>query len=369
MKFKNYLFWGVLILAINTLQALLYVPQTYFSNIRANPSFTWLTALVVTLIPFYIFALLTPPVIWLGLRFPFERKVWLKSALIHLACSIAFSLSHLVLLPIGNTLVMGGSFAESYRLPVSWLGLMLSFGAGNILHYWSVIIICQAIIYFRKYREREHNLTQAQLQALKTQLHPHFLFNTLNAISELVYDDAEQAERTISKLSDLLRLTLKTDQAQEIPLGQELEFLRMYLEIQQTLLQERLKVYWRVTPETLNACVPNMILQPLVENSIRHGIAPRRGGGTLKIVSIKQNGHLVLSVQDDGLGFNSDKNGGKGDGIGLINTRTRLRHLYGDEQDFSIKALPNEVGVLAVIKIPFAENSKKDDTEDTHFDS
>jgi two-component system sensor histidine kinase LytS len=112
-----------------------------------------------------------------------------------------------------------------------------------------------------------------------------------------------------------------------------------------------------------------MILQPLVENAIRHGIAPRRSGGTLKIVSVKENNLLVLRVQDDGFGFNSERKSEKGDGIGLLNTRTRLKHLYGDEQKFTLEAAPGEEGVAAVIEIPFVESSKKDDTEDTHFNS
>lgn len=367
VKIKNYLIWAAFILALYSLQALLYVPQTYFANVRANPSFTWLTALVVTFIPFYIFALLTPPVIWLGLRFPFERKVWLKNAFLHLACSLVFAVVHLLLLPVGNTIVMGASFKESYKLPIAWLSLIFSFGAGNIIQYWSLVVICQAIMYFRKYREREHNLTQAQLQALKTQLNPHFLFNTLNAISELVYEDAEEAEKTISKLSELLRLSLKSDQAQEIALCDELEFLRMYVEIQQTLLQERLKIEWRIAPETLFACVPNMILQPLVENSIRHGIAPRSSGGTIKIESARQNGDLVLKVEDDGLGIKDEtKISG---GIGLQNTRTRLLHLYGEAHEFVLQNRLNASGTAIEIKLPFRENKKKYDDENSHFNS
>lgn len=357
-----------MLLAFNAFQALLYVPQTYFLNSRTNPSFTWLTAVAATLVPFCIYVLLMPPVIWLALRFPFERRTWVRNLLVHLICSFAFSALHLTLLPVFNALVMGGSFMEAYRSPLPWFGLLLSFGAGSVLQYWIVIIICQAIIYFRKYREREHDLTEAQLQALKTQLNPHFLFNTLNAISELVYENAEEAEQTIGKLSELLRFSLKTEQAQEIPLHQELEFLRIYLEIQQTLLQERLKICWRITPETYKACVPNMILQPLVENSIRHGIVSRRRGGTIKIVAVRKNNHLVLSVQDDGLGLNSNKKGEKSDGIGLQNTRTRLRHLYGDEQQFTLEALSEGEGTAAVIEIPFIESEKKYDSENTYFD-
>jgi signal transduction histidine kinase len=270
-------------------------------------------------------------------------------------------------------------WSPDYRIPVPILGLIIGYGATNVMTYWGIIGVSQALNYFNRYREREKSLAQAQLQALKTQLNPHFLFNTLNAISELVYDDAEEAEQTISKLSELLRMTLRTDHAQEIPLHKELEFLRKYLEIQQTLLQDRLKVDYQIAPETYGACVPNMILQPLVENSIRHGIAPRRNGGTIKIAAAIETGSLVLRVEDDGLGMvkesgcnNIDCNGGNdsaGGGIGLQNTITRLKHLYGEAHEFEIKNLSEQNGVAVKIKLPFQENKRNYDEPDTHFDS
>lgn len=358
--------WAGLVLAIFTVQALLYVPQTYFSNIDANPTFTWQRAILVTFIPFYILALLSPVAIWLGFRFPLERKIWIRNVFIHLAASILYSAIHLLLLPLANSLIL--SDVQSYRLPRSrsLFSLVIGLGAGNIVQYWSMLVISQAARYFRKYREREHHLTQAQLQTLKTQLNPHFLFNTLNAISQLVYEDAEEAERMISKLSQLLRLSLKTEQTQEIALRDELEFLRKYVEIQQTLLQERLKVEWRITPETLSACVPNMILQPLVENSIRHGIAPRREGGTVIIVAVKQGDDLFLNIEDDGLGFKGETE--DAGGIGLQNTRIRLRHLYGEAHEFTLQKRDKAGGTAVKIKLPFREE-KNYDKENSHFDS
>jgi sensor histidine kinase YesM len=371
VKGKRILIWAGILLAIYTLQALLYVPQTYFSNIQANPSFTWLTALAVTLIPFYLFILLAPPVIWLAMRFTFESSVWLKSLLVHIPASLTFAVLHLILLPLANTLLIEGRLIENYRSPLPRISLLLSFGAGNIVQYWIIVIVCQAVNYFRKFREREESLALAQLQALKTQLHPHFLFNTLNAISELVYEDSAQAEKTITRLSELLRFSLKTDQAQEVPLHEELEFLRMYIEIQQTLLQERLQVRWRIAPETFNACVPSMILQPLVENSIRHGIAPLRSGGTIKIISTKENGWLVLNVEDDGLGLTDKSTNGKGVGIGLQNTQTRLKRLYGERHEFDLKMLSakDRCGTWVEIKLPFREEKRKYEPENSDFNS
>jgi len=175
---------------------------------------------------------------------------------------------------------------------------------------------------------------QAELQTLKTQLHPHFLFNTLNAIAALVYVSPPEATKTISQLSDLLRFTFHNNKAQEVTLKEELDFLRKYLQIQQTLLQERREVEWAIDPETLDALVPNMIWQPLVENSIRHGIAPKEGGGRIEIFSGGVNDQRLIEIRDDGMGAAGKENG---TGIGLINSRTRLEHLYGEAQKFDVK--------------------------------
>lgn len=354
-------------LACWTFLALLFLPQTYLINLKSPTPLSLWQAFAANAVLFYVWACLTPFVLQLGKTFPLERPRFLRNFAILFLLAFPFAALQIFLVRMVNTVAL--SFSEDYQSPVPVMALVVGYGATNVMVYWGIIAASQAFNYFNRYREREKSLAQAQLQTLKTQLNPHFLFNTLNAVSELVYENAEEAERTIAKLSELLRMSLKTEQAQEIPLYEELEFLRKYLEIQQTLLQERLKICWRVAPETLSACVPNMILQPLVENSIRHGIAPRRGGGTLKIVSVKEKQRLVLRVADDGLGFNSNEKGVEGDGIGLQNTRTRLRHLYGEDHDFTLEAAPEDRGVIARIEIPFTESSKKYDEQNTHFDS
>jgi LytS/YehU family sensor histidine kinase len=195
------------------------------------------------------------------------------------------------------------SFAEAYQYFV-FVNLHFS-----ILIYLGVVGIKSAYSYYQKYRERElqaskleARLAQSRLQVLKMQLHPHFLFNTLNAISELIYKDRESADRMLTDLSDLLRMSFENLEVQEIPLKQELEFLRKYLEIEQMRFHDRLTVDMDIAPETLDASVPNMILQPLVENAIKHGIAPRVSGGRIDIHTRRSNGHLELTVFDDGLG-------------------------------------------------------------------
>ena len=150
------------------------------------------------------------------------------------------------------------------------------------------------------------------------QLHPHFLFNTLNAISELIYRNPESAERMISDLSDLLRMSFENLEVQEIPLKQELEFLEKYLEIELTRFHDRLKVDMQISPDTLDASVPNMILQPLVENAIKHGIGPRSEGGKINIEAVRHNGHLELTVSDDGLGVPFRYVENLSEGVGLF---------------------------------------------------
>ncbi|HLM60723.1 MAG TPA: histidine kinase [Pyrinomonadaceae bacterium] len=365
-------------LAFWTFLALVFTPQTYIMNLRAPKPLEWWQAFASDGLLFYLWAGFTPLVFRLGKRFPLERPRLLRNLTILFLLGFPCAFLHLVLLYAGFNLTLGWTSNEDAHIPFT--SLMVGTSATNVMIYWGVLIASQAIVYFSRYREREKSLAQAQLQSLKTQLNPHFLFNTLNAISELVYDDAKEAERTIAKLSELLRMTLRTEQAQEIPLHKELEFLRKYLEIQQTLLQDRLKVDYQIAPETYGACVPNMILQPLVENSIRHGIAPRRSGGTIKIAAARENGSLILSVEDDGLGMKNETGVGSDidgsgvgsngtGGIGLQNTMIRLKHLYGEQHEFEIKNLSEQSGVAVKIRLPFQENKRNYDESDTHFDS
>lgn len=346
--------------------SLLFTPQTYIINLRAPTPLSWWQAFAANSVIFCIWACLTPFVLRLGQRFPLERPHLWRNALVLFPLSFPFSALHIMLVYAVNSIFL--AWSGEYRPPVPVLGLIVGYGATNVMVYWGVIAVSQALIYFSRYREREKSLAQAQLQSLKTQLNPHFLFNTLNVISELVYENAGEADETIGKLSELLRMSLKTGQAQEIPLRRELQFARKYLEIQQTLLQDRLHVEWRIAPETYAACVPNMILQPLVENSIKHGIAPRRRGGNIIIESIRQDTNLVLRVADDGIGLKNDNMNETG-GIGLANTTTRLRHLYGAAHDFTIRNLDGQRGVVVEIKVPYRENAKYYDEQDTHLDS
>lgn len=220
-----------------------------------------------------------------------------------------------------------------------------------------VLVLCQRS-HHRKLltAEVQADLARAQLQTMKAQLQPHFLFNTLNAISVLTTENPERANRMILLLSDLLRQTLEITQADEVTLKHELEMLRAYLEIQRMRFRRRLKVSYEVNAELLAAKVPHFSLQPLVENAIRHGIARQRTGGRIDIRARRENGSLVLQVQDDGPGLSEEKARHRsGTGIGLANTRKRLSCMYGSTASVEIERCEPR-GTLATIVIPYRES-------------
>jgi len=220
--------------------------------------------------------------------------------------------------------------------------------------------------YYGRYREREleaaelqRELVEARLEALRMQLNPHFLFNTLHAISAMIHENPETADRMIARLSELLRLTLDGSKAQEVPLSQELEFLDRYLEIEQARFSDRLKIEKLVQPEVLTALVPYLILQPLVENAIRHGIEPREELGQISIRASHNNGMLQLCVSDNGPGLSENQPAAWREGIGLSNTRSRLRHLHGENGRLELASAPGG-GLEARIELPFRTANQAD---------
>ncbi|HSJ62716.1 MAG TPA: histidine kinase [Gemmatimonadaceae bacterium] len=203
-------------------------------------------------------------------------------------------------------------------------------------------------------RELEVRLAQAQLQTLKLQLHPHFLFNALNTVTALLHTDPDAAERILSGLSETLRFSLRHAGSHEVALARELEFLHHYVQIQQIRFQHRLTVDFRIAPDTRQALVPSLILQPLVENAIRHGIEPRACGGRVEICAERENGLLRLTVRDDGVGLRA-ANARAGHGIGLSNTQERLARMYGESHRFELRD-GDEGGTSVSIEIPWRQD-------------
>jgi two-component system LytT family sensor kinase len=224
--------------------------------------------------------------------------------------------------------------------------------------YWALIGVYYAFVYARRSRlqqvqaaQLQTRLAQAELQALRMQLHPHFLFNTLHAVSMLNFSDVDAANRMLVQLSDLLRMSLEHSGKQHITLREELDFLRKYLEIEQTRFHDRLSVLYDVDPELLDAQVPNLILQPLVENAIRHGVSKLATPGLVEVTAQQHNGRMTLRVCDNGPGVPSDWNADTHARIGLSTTIERLKQLYGTEQQFTIEPRV-QGGTCAQVVIP-----------------
>lgn len=342
---------------------LFFTSQAYLNQAFFGKEVRWGQALAVWMLCAFAWALLTPAILWLARRFPFRRKAWLPTLLIHIAAAIFFSFFSLVVYMLVWRALLWSQMISS--LPFASLrNLVIADFHSGLLIYASLIAIRNALDTYRKYQEREvraaqleAQLSQAQLDALRKQLHPHFLFNTLNTVSILIDEDRVAARNMLVRLSDLLRSTLDSAKTHEVSLKQELEFIEGYLEIERMRFSDRLSVELHIDPKALNAQVPDLILQPLVENAIRHGIAPRSAAGTIAIYADRLNGDLRLQVQDNGRGLQQGQRQPEKQGVGLANTRSRLRQLYGSRHHFEIVNL-DEGGVRVAITIPFHTESE-----------
>lgn len=330
-----------------TAVAVFFASQTYLSYKYSGGQAHWWLVLKMNLVEWYLWGFLAPGIVWLARRFPLERGRWVRGLTTHLLASVGLALLKWTL----------NNFLRRYLLGFSQsMSLIYGFHQ-NLVTYWIVVAATQGYLYYSRYREGElrtaqlsAQLAQAQLQALRMQLHPHFLFNTLNAISTLVHKDPEVADRMIARLSDLLRLTLENIGVQEVRLAQELEFLERYLEIERMRFPDRLKVRMHIAPETLDARAPYLILQPLVENAIRHGIASRSTPGIVEVRAEHNDGKLILEVRDDGPGISPKLN--PKDGVGISSTRARLERLYGTAYQFGLCNAP-EGGLVVTLVLPF----------------
>ena len=333
--------------------------QVYFAMIRSDRPVQWSETFAIQFSYAYIWALVTPLVLWLARRYRLEQEHWRRNLLIQILFSTACAILVGCMLYAFNSIYWNKTPGTT---SAAWLisRTIILNASENYGIYGLILLARHALDYYRRYRAGERRaaqlqtqLAQAQLQALKMQLQPHFLFNTLHSISALVYKDVEAADKMIARLGDFLRLTLENSGAQEVTLQQELEFLKCYLEIERIRFQDRLTTTLRIDPQALNTQVPNLILQPIVENAIRHGIAPRSTPGQIDILAERKNGTLRIRIKDNGSGLDLNRSFDSSfkEGVGLANTRARLEQLYGTAHRFELANDPRG-GLVVTLEIP-----------------
>jgi two-component sensor histidine kinase len=294
-----------------------------------------------------LYAIFTPVVLYMGARFPLRGGGLARKIPLHLITAFSLCMLWAGTGTILRRIVMPDTGPISWDWVVTWSLITLPFGTAV---YFSLLGVEHGIHYFMQVRERERQLAEARLGALRMQIQPHFLLNSLNAITVLVRDrDTPTATRMLEELGEVLRRVLRSDRGQEVPLADEIDFLQRYLAIEQVRFPDRLRFVLDVDPAVANAAVPDFILQPLVENAIRHGIARRADAGELRIIARREGNDVVISVIDDGPGPDAEER----QGVGLANTRERLRTLYGDHAKLELAAGPGGRGAAAVIRMPF----------------
>lgn len=306
----------------------------------------------------YSVLLLLPLVLRVARAYLFEKKGWVRLAGKHLAGAAAFSAAHTTIMALSRDfifpLVGKGQYDYGimyYRYPMEFSNDVVAYTVFvTIFYFFERLRIAQAQQLAAA--ELRTKLAQAQLENLRLQLQPHFLFNTLNTIASVMYEDVHAADAMISQLSDLLRLTLRASRTHEIPLAEELEITRLYLDLMQKRFENKLRVTYSVDPSLNTSLVPQLILQPLLENSLRHGMKAGNGAMEVSIEAHRDNGSLVLLVSDTGSGLqDAEPSRVLGRGLGLSNIRDRLVHLYGEHQQFSISNRPGG-GAEVMLRVP-----------------
>lgn len=325
--------------------------------------------LVLPLVESLIYAFLTPFAFGFASRYPLQRENWVRRSGLHLAAGVIFACCHSLLrglvYPVWDFDIRAYAWAfwnsQFHSFTFKWKAFerLLLYNTVQDIYsvYLPIVFIAVGINYYKRFRDRElrasemeAQLAKAHLQELKSQLQPHFLFNTLHSISALMHIDVHAADRMMTCLSDLLRLSLENTGVQVTTLKRELEFLNTYLAIEKIRFGERLKIVMDIPSTMLDAAAPHLILQPLVENAIRHGISRSSAPGEVLIAASRVGRHLCLQVRDNGPGLNGPVSTG---GVGLEATRKRLQTLYGDDQSIEIRNMP-EKGAEVRIRIPFS---------------
>jgi signal transduction histidine kinase len=356
----------VIIFGFWTFFSLLYANQIFFGMHHApNMHHSWWRIAGWQLAIWYLWGFLTPLILRLAQEFPLHRPRWVRALLVHLSVSTVLCFGHVAAVTWLRMSIRPFDvwsdvrpFSRQYTTDLNDCFLI------DFLVYWAILGVGYAFDFYGRFREREAvaarleaELAQSRIETLKLQLQPHFLFNTLHTIAGLIRSDQKElAIEMIVGLGDLLRYVIESSSQQEISLREEAKFIALYVEIQKVRFGDGLTVTMDIDDETLDALVPNLILQPLVENAIQHGTALSDSSGVIAIGAHRNNGRLQLKVLDNGPGLALGWQMKNNVGVGLANTGKRLKHLYGDDQKFLLRN--NQAGgAMALVEIPFRVGS------------
>jgi two-component system LytT family sensor kinase len=328
-----------------------FLSSAFTAPERNQPTTAWVHLLLFSVGTAWIWAALTPPVLWLTRNATLVPGNRARGAAVYVVTGIGFFVTSGVLewtLGLATGMATAGQF---------WSTLLFECLATRVLAYLAIVTLGRTAYYFALGRTRqlhaselESRLARTHLQVLKMQLQPHFLFNTLNTVAELVHTEPDAADLMITRLGRLLRLSLDNAGHQVVPLRQEIDFLRVYLDIEQVRFQDRLQIVWDLASDTLEAAVPTLLWQPVLENAIRHGVTPLAGRGRIVIASRREGDDLVLEIRDNGTGLPAGA--APREGVGLRNIRERVHQLYGSRAVFSLAPAPGG-GTVATLRLPF----------------
>lgn len=342
----------IMILGLCTLATLIYTSHLYFFHLHYEDPTSWPDAFRESAAEWYAWLPLAPLILGLASKFPFRKDHWAVPLLVHVPAGLLFSFAQVALHAVLDQTIFHSMFSAEKIIDAGSSLFARTFHFG-ILVYWILVTAQNTAEYYKdrevRASELQTQLAKAQLNSLRMQLNPHFLFNTLNTISEFVDQDPPAAQKMIAKLGDLIRLSLNSDQDQEVRLSEELQFLDQYLEIEQMRFQNRLTIRKEISESVMNSFVPALLLQPLVENSIRHGIAPSAKPGVIEIHANRIGENLEIKVVDNGKGAGANP---LREGIGLGNTRARLKQLYGEAS--TLVATPQD-GMSVTVTVPYHE--------------
>ena len=348
--------WGVI--------ALIFATISYAASLgEGNRGIGFIAALEFNLVLFYLWAFLSLLIFWFSRRFPIEmRPLKTGNLLLHIPVVIVLAAGH-QFIHLSTLWLVLPRLRQLFPTLTACFRVYFGFGFYvDVLIATLIVIGVHALLYYQRFQASQveeaslrAQLAQAQLRALKMQLHPHFLFNTLHSISSLVLEDPPKANSMIARLGDFLRLTLDHSDQQLVTLKEETEFVRCYLEIEQVRFGDRLTVEFKIEPSVLSAEVPHLILQPVVENAVQHAIAPHATPGRIEIVVNRRDNSLQLEVKDTGPGLGTISNSMPGHGVGLSNVRARLERLYGPNFLLEMTNGTSQ-GLIVTIRIPFRSN-------------